>query len=116
MIWYADGSGWNGSKAAWLVCNEAGMVESKRYTEPKTNNEMEYEAVIYALEQAKEFDEIRTDSQLVVNQVKGLWKCKEVRLFPLMLKAKALQAAKQAIITWIPRNECLAGNLLEGLK
>lgn len=116
MIWWADGSGWNGCKAAWLICNDAGKVESKKYTDAKTNNEMEYEGVIAALEQCKEFDEIRTDSQLVVSQVKGVWKCKDVKLFPLMLKAQALLKAKQATITWIPRKESLAGNLIEGLK
>jgi ribonuclease HI len=116
MIWWADGSGWSGKQAAWLICNEFGHVESKKYTEPKTNNEMEYEAVINALEQCKKGDEIRTDSQLVVSQVKGAWKCKDIKLFPLMLKAQALYKAKQATITWIPRKESMAGNLIEGLK
>lgn len=116
MIWWADGSGWNGRQAAWLICNEAGKVESKIYTEAKTNNEMEYAGVIAALEQCKKGDEIRTDSQLVVSQMQGKWKCKDAKLFPLLLKAQALFTAKQAVITWVPRKESMAGNLIEGLK
>ncbi|MBU6415170.1 ribonuclease HI family protein [Patescibacteria group bacterium] len=62
----------------------------------RTNNEAEYEAVIFALQKAKslyggakikkmEF-EIRMDSELIVSQLNGKYKIEEEKLEPLFLK------------------------------
>ena len=59
-----------------------------------TNNQAEYAALIQALESAKDLNthpiRIFTDSQLVANQVNGLWKVKHEEIIPLNKKAKTL--------------------------
>jgi len=60
-----------------------------------TNNEAEYTALIKGLEyfKSKKIEgtlNILGDSNLVVNQVKGSWKCNAENLKPLKLKAQAL--------------------------
>ena len=61
-----------------------------------TNNEAEYDAVIFALQKLKQLFgknktkdinvEIRTDSQLVARQLGGKYKIEEEKLFPLFIK------------------------------
>lgn len=70
----------------------------KRYGEfiqTATNNIAEYKAIVYALKKAKQLVgskraelsiiEIRSDSQLVVNQLSGFFKIKEEELFPFFI-------------------------------
>lgn len=68
--------------------------EIKRYLGKMTNNQAEYFALIEALESAKDLKNqpirIFTDSQLVANQVNGLWKVKHGEIIPLNKKAKSL--------------------------
>jgi len=71
---------------------------NKRYGEflgNKTNNEAEYEAVVYALKKVKQLMgkvrareisvEIRSDSQLIVSQLNGEYKLKERNLWPYFI-------------------------------
>jgi ribonuclease HI len=62
-----------------------------------TNNVAEYRALIAALEAAREFGgrrvEVRADSMLVVEQLRGTWKVKQAHLRPLVDEARALLAA-----------------------
>ncbi|MEM4182166.1 MAG: ribonuclease HI family protein [Candidatus Pacearchaeota archaeon] len=61
-----------------------------------TNNQAEYKAIIFALKKAKQLIgkekarrvslEIRADSQLVVNQLNGVFKLKERDLWPLFIE------------------------------
>ena len=61
-----------------------------------TNNEAEYQAVVFALQKAKALFgskraktirmEIRMDSNLVANQLSGVYKIEEERLFPFFIK------------------------------
>jgi ribonuclease HI len=62
----------------------------------RTNNEAEYEAVVFALQKAKamfggekikqmEF-EIRSDSELIVSQLRGEYKIENEKLQPLFIK------------------------------
>lgn len=95
----------------------------------KTNNEAEYIALLEALKMISErsdgrerfatVDEklwIRSDSKLVVNQVKGEWKVKEPRLLELNERAKdALQKLGSVWLEWVPRRENYAGLWIEGL-
>lgn len=113
MIFFCDGSGYNGKESKICVCDEEGNSHISRFPVKHTNNEMEYEAVIFALNLCNECDTVKTDSKLVVEQVKGRWKVTKRHLLPLMLKARKLMNEKKVTIEWIPRNENLAGNLLE---
>jgi ribonuclease HI len=70
------------------------VQEGFTYTPHATNNEAEYSALILGLTKALELGiteiEVEGDSNLVVNQVQGLWKVKVARLVPLQSKANKL--------------------------
>lgn len=112
-IW-VDGSGWNGKESRWCVAFEDGRILKKSIEERRTNNEMEYFALIKALEMCDKGDVIYSDSQLVVGQVTKGWRITKEHLFPLVMKAKKLIEEKEAKLEWIPREENYAGHLLEG--
>lgn len=82
--------------------------EIRKYLGKGTNNEAEYRALIEALgclsdEKSPEI-RIRTDSQLVANQMNGLWKVKDPKLRVLHAEAKKLAAALPRLkIDHIPR-------------
>lgn len=113
---YIDGSGFNGRESKYAVVFEDGKIIKEKFTEKRTNNEMEYEALIRALQFAEKGDIIYTDSQLVVGQVMKGWRITKEHLFPLAMKAKKLRNEKHIPIIWIPRKENLAGNILEDEK
>lgn len=88
----------------------------------KTNNEAEYLALIKALDLVNEKQAgsreqvIRSDSKLVVNQVKGEWEIKEPRLKELSDRAKnTMQRLGSVKLEWVPRRENYAGLWIEGL-
>ncbi|QLJ53353.1 MAG: ribonuclease HI [Candidatus Fermentimicrarchaeum limneticum] len=111
-IWI-DGSGWNGRVSRYALAFEDGKTEIVETAEDKTNNTMEYAALIKALEEAKNGDEILTDSKLIVGQVTGGWKIHKPHLFEFVAKAKKLLKEKDVKIRWLPREENKAGHLLE---
>ena len=100
IIIYTDGgSRGNPGQAAIGVVIHDGSGHDKGYGEKigvKTNNEAEYEAVIFALKKAKQIFgkektkqmdvEMRMDSQLVARQLGGEYRVEEERLFPLFIK------------------------------
>jgi len=61
-----------------------------------TNNHAEYAGLILGLQQAKEFEIkniiVEGDSLLVINQMKGIYKCKSSNLIELYEKAKELES------------------------
>lgn len=81
-----------------LFCNEKGICFKKfsEYLGKTTNNEAEYKAAIFALKKfktlfgkklSKETEiEIRSDSELLVNQMNGKYKILEKNLQPLFLE------------------------------
>lgn len=75
-----------------------------------SNNEAEYCAIITAMEKALKLGakqvELRSDSELVVNQLNGRYKIKSTNLRPLYLQAAQLlgQFDKVAII-YVPREQ-----------
>nr|XP_009774699.1 PREDICTED: uncharacterized protein LOC104224709 [Nicotiana sylvestris]XP_016495805.1 PREDICTED: uncharacterized protein Mb2253c-like [Nicotiana tabacum] len=87
---------------------------------PITNNEAEYEAVIAGLELALELEieqiVIKSDSQLVVNQMRGTYTAREARMQQYLEKARNLVTQFQ---TWkvmqIPREENAEANALANL-
>ena len=107
IIIYTDGGsrGNPGSAAAGVVfCNEKGQ-NIKKYSEylgdNLTNNEAEYGAVIFALKKfkavfgkklAKNSEiEIRSDSELLVKQLKAQYKVLNEKIQPLFLEVWNLQ-------------------------
>jgi ribonuclease HI len=101
IIIYTDGGAIKNpgpAAIAFLFCNERKKIFKKfsQYIGEKTNNEAEYQAAILALQKLKSFlgkklakvteVEIRSDSELLVNQMTGKYKILEERLQPLFLK------------------------------
>lgn len=80
----------------------------------KTVNEAEYIAILHAIKHAvrKEMDFIliRSDSQLVINQILGIYQIKEKRLEQLHNNLIDAIPQKMTIhFEWVPREENLAG-------
>ena len=90
------------------------------YPSPVTNNVGEYTAVLLALEAAQKLRledvDILTDSQLVVEQVNGRWKVRTPHLLSFNRLAKEVLKKGGARLSWIPREENLAGIELERLE
>lgn len=85
-----------------IIKNEKGetVFETSKYLGNATNNQAEYEALILALQKAKEISgskkakkmilECHLDSELVVKQLNREYKIKNVGLKPLYLKVSSL--------------------------
>jgi len=100
IIIYTDGGsrGNPGPSAIGIVfCNEKGEI-IKKYSEvlgESTNNEAEYQAVIFALKKFKALFgnklaknseiEVRADSELLIKQMQGLYKILEPKIQSLFL-------------------------------
>jgi ribonuclease HI len=76
-----------------------------------TNNVAEYTALIYVLREVKrlrlqkELLVIKSDSQLLVNQMNRKWKVKAALIVPLYKLAKDLATGLNYRMEWIPREE-----------
>jgi len=135
IIIYTDGGSRGNPGPAGIgvvVANEARQAIKKysKFLGVKTNNEAEYEAVVFALqkvkhlfgkEAVKKIDiEIRMDSELVANQLNGRFKLLEEKLFPLFIKIWNLKIDFGKIIfKHIPRAEnkeadALANEAMDG--
>lgn len=87
-------------------------VAAKPFSEESTNNVAEYTALAKALQwllannlNSKKV-EIKSDSQLVVNQLTGDYKVKARRILPLFKQVLFLKTKFQDIqIIWIPRDK-----------
>ena len=80
------------------------------YLGPTTNNVAEYAALLALLERAAavgvEAIEVRSDSQLMVEQMNGGYRVKARHLQPLWLRARTLAAGfRPFVITHVPRGE-----------
>ncbi|HML03013.1 MAG TPA: ribonuclease HI [Candidatus Bathyarchaeia archaeon] len=79
--------------------------------EGMTNNVAEYTALVRALEKiiqlglAEQEILVRSDSRLVVNQMKGNWEVKAPLILPLYRKAKMIATAMNIKFNWICREE-----------
>ena len=110
---YADGGargnpGPAGSGAVLLDEHGTVIAELRRSLGHATNNVAEYTGLIIGLEEAlrRGVDEldVRMDSLLVVQQMKGLWKIKHPGLKPLALRAGELLARfPRRTIEHVPR-------------
>ena len=114
-IIYTDGGsrGNPGPSALGVVVTEEsgkGLKEYSHYLGEVTNNQAEYEAVIFALQKAKQLGikevELRVDSELIGRQLLGMYKIKDPDLQPLFLKAWNLRLDYDKVdIKIIPREQ-----------
>jgi len=127
MIYTDGGSRGNPGPGAIgvIFSDEKGKV-IKEYAEKigrATNNEAEYEAVIFALQKAKllfgkkqtkEMDlELRTDSELVFKQMNGKYKILDRKIEQLFLKTWNLKIDfKEVKFTYIPREKNIEADKL----
>lgn len=96
--------------AAVLVAEDGRVLaERAEYLGRATNNVAEYTGLIVGLEEAKRIGgvsqlDVRMDSLLVVQQMRGLWRIKHAGLRPLALRASALLAEfPQRTVEHVPR-------------
>lgn len=137
IVIYTDGGsrGNPGPAGTGVVIADANGKIIKEYSNfigIKTNNEAEYEAIIFGLQKIKALlgkekiknteIEIKTDSQLVARQLLGKYKIEEERLFPLFIKIWNLKINFGHIkFTEIPREknkkaDKLANEAMDGQK
>ncbi len=98
------------SACAYVICDLGDNVVEKSgyYMGMATNNQAEYYGMIKGLERARELgiDKITlfSDSQLVVNQMSGVYKVKNQELAPLNQQLKRLADSFEKItFTYVPR-------------
>jgi ribonuclease HI len=97
------------SGAGVLIKDKNGNIyKIKRNLGILTNNQAEYEALITALQSAKELKrshlKIYTDSSLLANQINGNWHVRDSKIRVLYKKARELIAEFEQIeIEYIPR-------------
>lgn len=112
---YTDGASRNNpgkSASGYLILDEGLEVLCKAsfYNGIRTNNQAEYLAIVAALEKVLEmFGEkseihLRSDSQVVVNQLNGSYKVREADLKELHKKARGLTARLgRCVLESVPR-------------
>lgn len=111
---FTDGSGWSGTRSGYAIVPGDGTPKVVWEPVERTNNEREYDAIIQALTEFTEpGDKILSDSQLCVNQILGKWRCNSTHLLGLQAQAQALLIERQCSIHWVPREQNLAGHILE---
>ena len=98
------------SACAFVICNLDGTVVEKSgyYMGMATNNQAEYYGMIKGLERARDLGidkiAIHSDSQLVVNQMNGIYKVRNQELAPLKEQLDGLASSfEQISFTYVPR-------------
>ncbi len=85
------------------------VLTGKKYLGKKTNNEAEYNALIFALEKISEIGVnnimIHSDSELLVRQLSGVYKVKNPRIKELYEKVQDLIKNFNYKVIHIPREE-----------
>jgi ribonuclease HI len=86
------------------------LYEEGLYIGETTNNAAEYQALIQALETLTSHGcpeaYFFSDSTLIVNQMKGLWKVKNPGLLPMVARAQSLRRKLPRFqITYVPREQ-----------
>lgn len=103
---YADGAarGNPGPAGAGVRIEDARgrrVSEAARYLGEATNNVAEYRALILGLELARELGasevELRADSELIIRQMTGEYRVRNVRLQELHRQAQALEQAFRSV-------------------
>ncbi len=129
VVVYTDGGsrGNPGPAGVGVVIQDTGGNTLKEYGEaiggPLTNNEAEYEAVIFALKKLKALFgkektkkctvEFRVDSELIANQLSGNWRVEEERMQLLYMKVHNLRFDFGTVtFTAVPREKNTRADLL----
>ncbi len=122
VIIYTDGAarGNPGPAAIGIIIqDEKGNITAKlsRRLAPTTNNQAEYCAIIAALEKAVSLGaknvSLKSDSELVVKQINGLYKIKNTALRPLYQQVVQLTGSLESLtISCIPREQNAAADAL----
>lgn len=122
---YFDG-GTRGNRICYVKKSRTGPKEYiKIINTPQTNNQMEYSALLLGLRSIDPAEEdkpkmvsIIGDSQLVIRHMTGYNKIRSLKL--LDLYEQVLEEIKHrhlnALFYWVPRDENLAGIVLDRLK
>ena len=112
VIWVDGAADPNPGPAAIgaVIRDEQGRVHARisQRIGTATNNQAEYRAVIAALEEAIKLGvthiELKSDSELVVRQITGIYRVRKPELKPLYQQVKQLQSLLESFtITYIPR-------------
>ena len=95
----------------------ARLASVSEYIGDTTNNVAEYRALIAGLEAARAFParavEVRGDSKLVIEQVRGTWKVKQAHLRPLVDEVRRLlESYERVTLTHVPREQNTDADLL----
>lgn len=95
---------------AFVICklDDSVVEKSGKYLGETTNNQAEYRALEAGLERALELKvshlDVYMDSELAVNQLKGLYKVKNQGLLPIFNKIKKMASKVDSVtFTYIPR-------------
>lgn len=122
LVLYIDGAsrGNPGPAGIGIVARDAAgriVAEISEFIGHSTNNVAEYRALIRALEEAMTRGArnviVRSDSELLVRQLKGEYKVKSPDLSPLHLEAhRLLKAFSKAAVERIPRGDNAAADAL----
>ncbi len=110
---YADGGSRGNpgpSASGWVLFDIDGSVlkEGGKYLGITTNNQAEYQALKFGLEDAKKMQvkrvQVYMDSLLVINQMKGIFKVKNRDLWPIYEAIRELAKSFQKVtFTHVPR-------------
>jgi len=107
---YTDGGarGNPGPAGIGVVIKGSIPKEIDRYIGETTNNVAEYQALVTGLQESLSLGyqelEVFCDSELVIKQVKGIYKVKKPHLLPLCNQAKTLISKFEKVsLTHIPR-------------
>lgn len=116
-VLFFDGAGYSPKeKVSKIAYGKLGDIFVVNFPMHYTNNEMEYLSLISALILAKPFDIVKGDSQLVINQVQGVWNVKKEHLKKYHSKAVRLIEEKNILLVWARRTENFAGIELDLVK
>ena len=115
---YFDGSSKGNpgpAQCGWAVLDDHDNIvdhDSRKAGEDRTNNVAEYMGIIELFKYLITSSDINTieifgDSKLVIEQIKGNWRCKSENIKPYFIHATKLfvylSSFKNITLTWVPR-------------
>ena len=117
---YIDGSGNSGriQACATVLTVDGACYKRTRLLPPHTTNNVgEYSGLLLAIRLARELNvealHVRSDSKLIVEQMKGNWKCKQAHLRELLECAlRESQFLSRISLEWIPREDNVEADAL----
>ncbi|XP_057427450.1 uncharacterized protein LOC130720771 [Lotus japonicus] len=112
----------NGSGAGVVLEGPGGVIieQSLKFDFKESNNQAEYEAIIAGINLAIEMNVhclvIKTDSQLVANQIKGDYQAKDIQLAKYLMKTQELMKRMDSVqVNHVPREENTRADVLSKL-